>query len=102
MKIKMIIIKPVTDLLTPPCEDITRLISKSLDTRLTFREKWQIRIHILGCKLCHRYQKQIMAMDRMLKKSVALFKNEEESQGEGLSKEAYQKIKSEMDKNRPG
>lgn len=100
MNIKMKIIKPVTDLLTPPCEDITRLISKSLDTRLTFREKWQVRIHIIGCKLCHMYQKQLMAMDRMFRKSAEIFKKDQGSSGEGLSKEAYHKIKSEMDKNR--
>lgn len=97
----MKIIKPVTDLLTPPCEDITRLISKSLDTRLSIREKWQVRIHIIGCKLCHRYQKQLAAMDRMFKKSAAIFKTDHENAGEGLSEEAYQRIKTEMDKNKP-
>ncbi|HKJ32400.1 MAG TPA: zf-HC2 domain-containing protein [Balneolales bacterium] len=99
MKLKMKFIKTVTDLVTPPCEDITRLISKSQDTELSLKEKWQVRIHIIGCKLCYRYQQQIKKMNALLKKSKEIFEKKDVEDGEGLSREAYKKIKSDIDKN---
>lgn len=101
MKIKMKFIKKVTDLVTPPCEDITRLISKSQDTKLTLKEKWQVRIHIIGCKLCYKYQQQIQTMSSLLKRSKEFFEKEDVEKEEGLSPEAYKKIKSNIDKNLP-
>lgn len=97
MKFKMKIIKPVTDMLTPPCEDITRLISKSMDSKLTLRERIQVRIHILGCILCHRYQEQLMKIKKTLKKSVNAFQNDENEKKETLSPESYNRIKSSID-----
>lgn len=99
MKIKMKFIKTFTDLVTPPCEDITRLISKSQDTELTLKEKWQVRIHIIGCKLCHRYQEQLQKMNSLLKKTRKISNKEDLEKKEGLSPEAYKKIKSKIDKN---
>jgi hypothetical protein len=100
MKTKINIIKNFTDLVTPPCEDITRLISKSMDSNLTYKEKWQVRIHIIGCKLCNRYQEQLRKMNSLLQKSRNIFDKEDAEKKQGLSPEAYNKIKSNIEKNR--
>lgn len=97
MQLKMKIIKPVTDWLTPPCEDITHLISKSMDAKLSFRERLQVRIHIIGCILCRRYQEQLQKIEKALKKSVHLFENDETEKKDTLGPEAYNRIKSNID-----
>ncbi len=97
MKFKMRIIKPVTDMLTPQCEDITRLISKSMDTKLLLRERLQVKIHIWGCILCHRYQKQLQKIEKAFKKTVETFENDETGKKETLSPESYDRIKSSID-----
>lgn len=99
MKFKMKFVKPVTDRLTPPCEDITYLISKSMDAELSFREKWQIRIHIIGCILCHRYQDQLRKIETAIKKSVHNFENDTTVKKDTLSPESYSRIKSSIDKH---
>lgn len=49
------------------CDEATFLISKERDTRLTFREKLNLRMHLLSCKICMRFEKEIRAIDRYLK-----------------------------------
>lgn len=49
------------------CDEATYLISKARDSKLTIREKINLRMHILSCKLCLRYEKEIRAIDHYLK-----------------------------------
>ena len=37
------------------CQEITRLVSESLDRRLTLREWIGVRLHLMMCKLCHGF-----------------------------------------------
>jgi hypothetical protein len=99
MKFKMKVIKPVTDWLTPPCEDITYLISKSMDAKLSLRERLQVKIHIMGCILCRRYQEQLQKIERAFKKTVASFERDETEKKETLSSESYNRIKSSINNN---
>jgi len=41
------------------CHDASFLISKKEDTRLTFSEKIKLKMHLMGCYLCRRFQKEI-------------------------------------------
>jgi hypothetical protein len=43
----------------PPCEDITRMASVSLERPLTVRERLQKRLHLLICVWCSRYWSQV-------------------------------------------
>src|SRR6267378_4027239 len=45
--------------LSPSCREATRLQSEALDRPLTFGERLGLRIHLLLCKWCRRYGKQI-------------------------------------------
>ncbi len=45
------------------CEEASFLISKSLDTKLTIKEKINLRMHHMVCELCRRYAKQIKQLD---------------------------------------
>jgi hypothetical protein len=37
------------------CNDISKLISRSLDERLNWRQRLAIRVHLLYCKWCRRF-----------------------------------------------
>lgn len=77
--------------LTFSCEVVTQKISEGLDHPLSFRDRVKIRVHVLFCKFCNRYEKQLLALHKA-------FQNRAEPQFggedvEGLSDEARQRIK---------
>ena len=41
------------------CQDITRLVSESLDRTLPLTQRLKIRIHLVMCKYCARIEKQM-------------------------------------------
>ena len=44
------------------CKKVTRMISESLDRELPVHQRLGIRVHLLMCKFCSRYQKQILGL----------------------------------------
>lgn len=48
------------------CDEAGYLISKSHDTKLTFREKINLRIHLLSCHICRKYETQIRQLSRIV------------------------------------
>src|SRR5690242_17375787 len=75
----------------PPCKEIVKIVSASLDRRLTVRERFLMRLHLVACKPCVRYLEQsaflssaVTQMDEHLKE--ALFTGT-------LSDDARQRIK---------
>src|SRR5437868_2931816 len=45
--------------LSPDCKQAARLQSAALDRKLPFRQRVGLKIHLLLCKWCRRYGKQI-------------------------------------------
>jgi Putative zinc-finger len=52
-------LRTVWHLLNLPCEGIARLASESLDRELGLMERIALRSHILYCKACRRYRRQV-------------------------------------------
>lgn len=46
--------------ITPSCEKITRLISDSMDRRLSLLKLLALRAHLMVCQLCERYRAQLL------------------------------------------
>lgn len=44
------------------CKQTSQLVSQSLDRRLTLQERFAVRVHLLICKYCRRFSRQLMAM----------------------------------------
>jgi hypothetical protein len=44
------------------CKEVTRMVSESLDRALPFYQRMGIRIHLMMCKLCTRYRKQLLIL----------------------------------------
>ena len=50
--------------LSPSCKAAVRLQSEALDHKLTWRQQLGLRIHLMLCKWCSRYGKQIAFVHR--------------------------------------
>ena len=44
------------------CKEVTRMVSESLDRKLPLHQRMGIRIHLLMCKFCSRYRKQLLIL----------------------------------------
>lgn len=60
------ILMPVMSRLTPTCEVVTQKVSQSMDESLSLNDRIRVRLHLMGCELCARYEKQLLAMHKML------------------------------------
>lgn len=48
------------------CRDASRLISESLDRRLTWSEKINIVIHLALCRNCRQYKRQLKQLRQQI------------------------------------
>ena len=44
---------------TPRCRDVTRLLSRSLDTTLPWYTRLRLRLHLAACEWCERYGRHL-------------------------------------------
>ena len=49
------------------CKDASRLASIALDNHLSWRERWGLRMHLLLCKLCRRYVRELKFLREALR-----------------------------------
>lgn len=48
------------------CKDITLLIEKGKITKISFKEKMQVKFHLAMCKLCRNFAVDSAFLDRIL------------------------------------
>ena len=75
----------------PPCKEIAQIISASLDRKLTLREKFVMKLHLVACKPCVRYFEQSEFLHKATQKLDDNLK--EDVYAGRLSDEARQRIK---------
>lgn len=46
------------------CRDITALVSRAMDARLPLRERWRVRLHLVVCVACRRFERQVLMLRR--------------------------------------
>ena len=79
--------------LSPTCQQATRLQSEAMDRRLSFFEKFGLRLHLILCKWCRRYGEQL----RFLRFAARECQEHESGQGpHGLTAEARERIKQKL------
>jgi len=49
------------------CRDMTKLISDSLERKVTWRQRMEIRMHILMCALCRRFRSDTLTLKKRVK-----------------------------------
>jgi len=52
------------------CKEVSRLTSKSMDTRLTWRERLGVRLHLFYCQGCQRFRDQVHFLRRAARRST--------------------------------
>ena len=74
------------------CKRAAQLISLSLETPLTWRQRLALAVHLLGCELCRRFRRQMRLLQRAGPRAG---RPDELPDGgtAGLSAEAKQRIK---------
>lgn len=78
------------------CRDVTQLISRSMDTSLPIGKRIGVRIHLLMCKFCARYERQLLLIRETLRRLVSAEDQPEGPDVEKLSEEARDRIKKSL------
>lgn len=84
---------PVMEKMTPACEIISQKISRSMDEKISLKERLQIRIHTFGCVLCARYRDQLITMRRMIENYSKKVQEDIGQPTETLSEEAANRMR---------
>lgn len=79
--------------LSPGCREAARLQSLALDGALTRRQRFGLRVHLLLCKWCRRYGKQIGFLRQAAHKHC---EDEVETSPQKLSEAARERIKRKL------
>ncbi len=75
----------------PNCKDVTALISRSMESDLSLREKIVLKTHLWSCIACNRYFLQVKFMSEAVKLREKRFEQGEETSA--LSSDAVKRIK---------
>jgi len=75
------------------CKDVTRLLSESMDRSLPFGKRIGVSLHLLICKFCVRYERQLLLIRETARLLVAQEDAPGASPGELLSQEAKERIR---------
>jgi predicted anti-sigma-YlaC factor YlaD len=82
--------------LLPSCDEVSRLTSKAMDEKLSLREKIGVRFHLMMCKWCRNFHKQMHLLREVIHKGS---NNPPESKKSSLSPEAHQRMEEEIKNN---
>ncbi len=75
------------------CKDVSELVSQGLDRRLSWTARVQIKLHLLICKNCQHYLRQLIFLHS------AIGKLGKQSDSTHLSPQAKQRITRALDKH---
>ena len=80
--------------LSPSCKEVNRLQSAALDRKLTLRQRLGLRFHLVLCKWCRRYGKQIIFLRSTTQRYA---QDDQRSPPQVLSPEARERIKQRLE-----
>ncbi|MCI0538580.1 MAG: zf-HC2 domain-containing protein [Verrucomicrobiales bacterium] len=80
----------------PSCKEISADVSAAMDGKLPLRKRVSIRLHLMMCDLCRRYEKQL----HLLRGGSQHYANPEENEvEEPLSLEAMERLKQSVERS---
>ena len=81
------------------CKEVSKKVSQSMDASLPVHHRLMITIHLLMCKYCSRFKKQLL----IIKKAVRIEKPAEDDpcQTASLSKATRERIKKAVKEEQP-
>ena len=78
------------------CKDVTQLISQSMDTSLPIGKRLGVRLHLLTCRFCARYERQLRLIRETLRRLSAIEDRPEGPVVENLSADARDRIRKSL------
>ena len=79
--------------ITPPCQDMTRLLSEAMDRPLPVGIRIRMRLHFLICKWCERYKNQLLFLRQALRRDPDKVEGDVTTSSTSLSPEAKDRLK---------
>ena len=76
--------------ITPPCRDVTRLASESMDRTLPLSTRIRLQLHYWICQACAQYRRQLLVLRHATRRSAAETHAQEDAQ---LSSAAKARLK---------
>ena len=98
LKHSMNIMMRVMNKLSPTCDVITQMISESIDHKISLKNRLKIRLHVMFCKLCRRYQRQLITMHTLFELRLQGEEKNILPKGPTLTTEARERIKQNLRK----
>lgn len=81
------------------CKQATLLIEKKSAGKLTFREAFELRVHLLGCSFCRIYKKQSRVINEMVQQLFRSSMQADRKLDDNFKKELQIRIEEELNKN---
>ncbi|GAB4362270.1 MAG: hypothetical protein Kow00128_01880 [Deltaproteobacteria bacterium] len=78
------------------CRDVTRLISDSMDRSLPLRKRLGVRLHLMLCRFCSRYERQLRLIRDTVRRIAASPDDPPAIPPETLSPEARERIRKSL------
>lgn len=76
------------------CKHVSKKVSESMDRTLPFYQRMFIRIHLMMCKYCSRFRRQLMILRKMSRIETIFPKDVDQSMV--LSMEARERLKKSL------
>ena len=78
------------------CREISKLVSESMDRDLPFRRRLEVRMHLMMCRLCSGFARQMRLLRRGARENPERLGSEESAPEARLSEEARERIKAAL------
>ena len=78
------------------CKDVTRLISESMDRSLPLRKRIGVRVHLLICRFCASYKRQLLLIRETARRIAAAEDRPGDPSGETLSEDTRERIRKSL------
>jgi len=78
------------------CKDVTQLLSESMDASLPIGKRIGVRLHLLICKFCLRYERQLLLIREAARRLAASDEPYGSLTGESLSEGAKERIRESL------
>jgi len=88
----------IRQVLSLPCHEATRLVSRALDERLPFRQRLALGLHLFICLWCRRYRNHLLLLRRAWRHLADRMPPAADASSATLSAPARQRIRAALRK----
>jgi predicted anti-sigma-YlaC factor YlaD len=78
------------------CREVTQLISDGLDRQLPLAQRVAVRLHVMMCRSCAAYRRQLQALHRALAKARQRGEPPVEATDQSLGEEGRRRLKERL------